>query len=49
MKAIYKYSLQDKYDLEGNSHNYLHSYAWQMKPRKEQRNIPQSVNEPYTT
>ena len=33
---------QDKYDLEGNSHNYLLDYNWQMKPRKENRNIPQT-------
>ena len=34
---------KDKYDLIGNSHNYLLNYDWEMKPRKEQRNIPQTV------
>lgn len=33
---------KDKYDLEGNSHNYELHYNWEMKPRKLQRNIPQS-------
>ena len=33
---------KDKYDLTGNSHNYLLDYKWEMKPRKEHRNIPQS-------
>jgi hypothetical protein len=33
----------DKYDLIGNSHNYLIDYEWDMRPRKEQRNIPQSI------
>jgi hypothetical protein len=34
---------KDKYDLIGNSHNYLLNYEWEMKPRNEQRNIPQSL------
>jgi len=33
---------KDKYDLIGNSHNYKLNYQWDMKPRKEQRNIPQT-------
>lgn len=33
---------KDMYDLEGNSHNYLLDYDWEMKPRKEQRNHPQT-------
>jgi hypothetical protein len=33
---------KDKYDLIGNSHNYLLNYDWEMKPRKEQRNMPQT-------
>lgn len=32
----------DKYDLEGNSHNHWLNYKWEMKPRKESRNIPQT-------
>lgn len=35
---------KDKYDLIGNSHNYLLEYNWEMKPRKDKRNIPQSLN-----
>lgn len=27
-----------KYNMEGNSHNYLFNYCWKMKPRKEERN-----------
>lgn len=34
---------KDKYDLEGNSHNYLLDYNWEMKQRQEQRNHPQST------
>lgn len=33
---------KDKYDLMGNSHNYMLNYNWEMKPRKEQRNMPQT-------
>lgn len=33
---------KDKYDLVGNSRNYLLDYNWEMKERKEERNIPQS-------
>jgi len=29
-----------KYNLEGNSHNYLFDYSWAMKSRQEQRNHP---------
>lgn len=32
----------DKYDLLGNSKNYELDYNWDMKPRKQSRNIPQS-------
>ncbi|WP_051289074.1 hypothetical protein [Chryseobacterium daeguense] len=32
----------DKYDLEGNSHNYELDYNWKMKPRQNKRNIPQT-------
>lgn len=34
---------KDKYDLIGNSHNYLLDYNWQMNERKTERNIPQSI------
>lgn len=44
MRTFVKVSFsKDKYDLIGNSHNYLLDYNWEMKPRKEQRNIPQST------
>lgn len=44
MRAFLKVSIsKDKYDLIGNSHNYLLNYDWQMKERKQERNIPQSV------
>jgi len=34
---------KDKYDLEGNTHNYLLDYNWPMRKRGEERNIPQNV------
>ena len=43
MRAFVKVSFsKDKYDLIGNSHNYLIDYDWKMKSRKDERNIPQS-------
>jgi hypothetical protein len=43
LRAFVKISFsKDKYDLLGNSKNYLLDYAWEMKPRKQERNIPQS-------
>lgn len=33
----------DKYDLKGNSHNHELNYNWELKDRKQQRNIPQST------
>lgn len=43
MRAFLKLSFsKDKYDLIGNSHNYLLGYEWEMKERKTERNIPQS-------
>jgi len=33
---------RDKYNLIGNSHNYMLRYNWDMKPRKAKRNIPQT-------
>ena len=43
MRTFVKVSFsQDNYDLEGNSHNYELNYYWKMKPRKIERNIPQS-------
>lgn len=34
---------KDRYDLIGNSHNYLLDYDWTMRPRQDYRNIPQLV------
>lgn len=34
---------EDKYDLEGNSHNYLLNYDWSMRKREINRNIPQKL------
>lgn len=43
MRTFVKVSFsKDMYDLEGNSHNYELDYDWEMKPRKQERNIPQS-------
>lgn len=43
MRTFLKISFSgDRYDLIGNTHNYLLDYDWEMKPRKEERNIPQS-------
>lgn len=44
MRTFLKVSFsKDKYDLIGNSHNYLFNYNWDMKPRNIERNIPQSI------
>mgnify|MGYP001578780170 CR=1 FL=1 len=41
MRTFVKISFsKDKYDLEGNSHNYLIDYDWVMRPRKVSRNTP---------
>lgn len=46
MRTFLKVSFsKDKYDLIGNSHNHLLNYKWDMKERKEERNIPQSNND----
>lgn len=34
---------QDKYDLKGNSKNYLLDYDWEMRDRQVSRNIPQKL------
>jgi len=44
MRCFIKVSIsKDKYDLIGNSHNYLLNYNWEMRERKQERNIPQSL------
>lgn len=46
LRTFLKVSIsKDRYDLKGNSHNYLLDYDWQMKTRKIERNIPQSLND----
>lgn len=45
MRTFLKISFsKDRYDLLGNSHNHLLDYKWQMKTRKPERNIPQTIN-----
>lgn len=34
---------KDKYDLIGNTKNYLLNYNWEMRPRGSSRNIPQKL------
>jgi hypothetical protein len=44
MRTFVKVSFsKDKYDLIGNAHNYKLKYDWEMKERKVERNIPQSI------
>lgn len=44
LRTFLKVSIsKDRYDLEGNSHNYLLNYNWQMRKRNENRNIPQLI------
>lgn len=46
MRTFVKISFsKDKYDLVGNAHNHHLNYNWEMKERKEDRNIPQSIND----
>lgn len=43
IRAFLKISFSlDKYDLVGNSHNYLLDYNWQMRNREISRNMPQN-------
>lgn len=34
---------KDKYDLKGNTHNYLLNYDWHMRDRNSTRNVPQEL------
>lgn len=44
MRTFVKLSFsEDKYDLEGNSINYMLDYKWDYKKRGVERNIPQSI------
>lgn len=39
LRTFFKLSFsKERYNLEGNSHNYLFNYDWPMVPRKENRN-----------
>jgi len=41
MRCFFKISFsKDQYRLEGNTHNYLLDYDWNMLPRKKERNTP---------
>ena len=33
----------DRYDLAGNTHNYLLDYDWPLRPRSLTRNVPQAL------
>lgn len=42
VRTFFKLSFsKDKYDLQGNSHNYLLNYDWKMRERSCERNMPQ--------
>lgn len=44
MRCFFKLSFsKDRYDLKGNSHNYLLDYNWEMRDRQIERNIPQKL------
>jgi hypothetical protein len=44
LRTFFKLSIsRDKYDLEGNSKNYMLDYDWPMRPRSVERNVPQSI------
>ena len=44
MRTFLKVSFsKDKYDLKGNSKNYLLDYDWEMRDRQVSRNIPQKL------
>lgn len=44
MRTFVKVSFsEDKYDLKGNSKNYLLNYDWEFRERDEERNIPQKM------
>lgn len=41
VRTFMKVTFSDKkFDLEGNTHNYLLNYAWSMRPRNKVRNVP---------
>lgn len=45
MRTFAKVSFsKDKYDLKGNSKNYLLDYDWEMRDRQTKRNIPQQIS-----
>jgi hypothetical protein len=43
-RTFFKLSFSiNKYDLKGNSHNYMFDYKWENRERKLSRNIPQKL------
>lgn len=47
-RTFLKFSIsKNRYNLQGNSHNYLMNYDWEMLPRSEVRNHPTAVITPY--
>lgn len=48
MRTFVKVSIsRDRYNLQGNAHNYLFDYDWPMLPRDEKRNHPVKSREKY--
>lgn len=46
LRTFFKLSISgDRYDLEGNSRNYLLGYGWAMRPRSMERNVPQRLSD----
>lgn len=44
VRTFFKLSIsKDRYDLEGNTHNYLLDYDWPMRKRGRERNVPQKL------
>ncbi len=45
LRTFFKLSIsRDKYDLEGNSKNYLLDYDWPLRKRSMERNVPQLIS-----
>ena len=43
-RAFFKLVIsKGKFDLQGNSKNYLLDYDWEMRPRQNTRNVPQKL------
>jgi hypothetical protein len=45
LRTFFKLSIsRDRYDLEGNSKNYLLDYDWPLRKRSMERNVPQLIS-----